>query len=298
MMDSTEVVNRRVVWPLLCVLLVCAVKLRAQPVGHTEAAAEYVPTMTFDVASVRESNPDWQLGVTVSGAFEPSNSSRLTLTNNGLMNLLIRAYGVNPNSIEGIPRELWRRVFNVEARSDPANDEKLAKLTKEQVRLEQQHMVQVLLAERFHLKAHWEERVIPTYELVVAKPGRLKTTGPPPTEEVVRAYGSRGVPPITQNGSSMRGFEYIAYGATGGEIANLLTGQFGRTVFDRTGLTGKYYFHLRTYQVKSEDRKLDEPNPWPPLENAMREELGLKLVPSRHPVKILVIDHIELPTEN
>jgi len=30
----------------------------------------------------------------------------------------------------------------------------------------------------------------------------------------------------------------------------------------------------------------------------MREELGLKLVPSRHPVKILVIDHIELPTEN
>jgi uncharacterized protein (TIGR03435 family) len=96
----------------------------------------------------------------------------------------------------------------------------------------------------------------------------------------------------------MRGFEYIAHGATSADIAKMLTGQFGHPVTDKTGLTGKYDFDLKTYQTRASDRKDEETNPWPPLETAIQDQLGLKLVTSHGPVQALVIDHIEMPTEN
>jgi uncharacterized protein (TIGR03435 family) len=133
---------------------------------------------------------------------------------------------------------------------------------------------------------------------VVSKPGRLRTTGEQPSETLVKGFGSRPIPPVLQQGSSMHGFEYVGYGASAADIAQLLTGQFGRPVNDKTGLTGKYYFHLKTWQVKASDRKDDETNPWPPLETAIYDELGLKVVPSHGPVRYLIIDHIEMPSEN
>jgi uncharacterized protein (TIGR03435 family) len=45
-----------------------------------------------------------------------------------------------------------------------------------------------------------------------------------------------------------------------------------------TGLGGKYDFDLKTYQTSDTDRHVDEMNPWPPLETAIRDQLGLKLV--------------------
>jgi uncharacterized protein (TIGR03435 family) len=258
----------------------------------------YVPTMTFDVASVRESKPDVQGGFRVGGGFEPQNSSHVLLTNHSLMNLLIWAYGVKSHQIEGIPMEFNWAMFNVEAKSDSAMDERLAKLTKEQVRLEHEHMFQVLLAERFKLKVHWETRNVETYELVVSKPGRLKSTGELPSPDELKNFGNRPIPPLYQRGSSMRGFEYPAHGATTLDIAQMLSMQFGRPVADKTGLTGKYDFNLQTYQVRLSDRKDDETNPWMPLEIAIQDQLGLKLVPSQGPMQKLIIDHVEKPSEN
>jgi uncharacterized protein (TIGR03435 family) len=258
----------------------------------------YVPTMTFDVASVRESKIDPARGFFMGGGFSPENSSHIRLTNHSLPNLLTWAYGVDFRQIEGIPRESVWTMFNVEAKSDSATDERLTKLTKEQVRLEQEHMLQVLLAERFKLKAHWETRNDETYNLVVAKAGRLKATGAPPSPEELKNFGDRPIPPLYQHGDSRRGFEYTAHGATTKDIAQMLSLQFGRPVADKTGLTGKYDFNLKTYLVRLGDRKDDEPNPWPPLETAIQDELGLKLVPSQGPVRKLIIDHIEKPSEN
>ena len=262
------------------------------------ASAAYVPTMTFDVASVRESKLDPSGWTAVKGAFEPINSGNLRVEHFGFMNLVSFAYPIEDNQIEGLPRELGWKIFDIEAKADPAADERLAKLPKEQVRMEQQHMLQLLLAERFHLRVHWEDRDAQTYDLVVSKPGRLRTTGEQPSETLVKAFGSRPIPPVLQQGSSMHGFEYVGYGASAADIAQLLTGQFGRPVNDKTGLTGKYYFHLKTWQVKASDRKDDETNPWPPLETAIYDELGLKVVPSHGPVRYLIIDHIEMPSEN
>jgi uncharacterized protein (TIGR03435 family) len=281
-----------------------SIKAKTQDLeGHPNAArapdTAYVPTMTFDVASVRESKVDLQGGIFVGGNFSPPNSSHIRLTNLDLQNLVIMAYGVQPHQIEGVPREFgpWT-MFNVEAKSDSASDERLVKLTKEQVRLEHKHMLQVLLAERFKLKVRWETRNDAAYDLVVVKAGRLKSTSAPPSAEELKGFGDRPIPPLYQRGDSRRGFEYIAHGATVVDIARILSLQFGRPVTDKTGLMGKYDFNLKTYQVRSSDRKDDETNPWPPLEVAIQDQLGLKLVQSTGSVQKLIIDHVEKPLEN
>lgn len=274
-----------------------AMSVAAQTAAPSPAAAAYVPTMTFDVASVRESKPNPDGWITVRGVFTP-HTSMVRLENNSVMNLVLWAYPVDGHQIEGIPRAMARSTFDIEAKADPETDAKLAKLDEEQQRLEQNHMMQVLLEERFKLKVHWETRDAPTFDLVVAKRGKLVSTGAPPSAEELSAFGTRAIPPLYQHGSSMHGFEYTAHGATTEDIAKMLTGQFGHSVTDKTGLTGKYDFDLKTYQTRVSDRKDDESNPWPPLETAIQDQLGLKLVTSHGPVQVLVIDHIELPTEN
>lgn len=270
---------------------------RTEPVApnaEDPSDAAYVPTMTFDVASVRESKVDVQGGFVMSGGeFSPRNSSRLRLTNSSVLYLVTFAYSVQFRQVEGIPREFATTVFNVEAKSDDRIDERLTRLTKKQMQLEQAHMLQVLLEERFKLKVHWEMRKGETYDLIVTKAGRLKSTGAPPKAEELKIFGNRPIPPIYQHGGSRQGFEYIAHGATTKDIAQLLSSQFGRPVADKTGLTGKYDFNLKTYPRSDNDL-----NPRQPLETAIQDELGLRLVPSKELVQTLIIDHIERPSEN
>jgi len=286
------------VLPLMLAVTIAATAQAPVSAVRADGEAAYVPTMTFDVASVREMKPDPVGGFTVGGHFEPANGSTLRLINNDLRNLLYWAYGGDAQHVEGIPRDFYWVTFTVEAKSDSAAEERLKTLTKEQIRLEQQHMVQVLLAERFKLKMHWETRESRTYDLVLEKAGRLRSSGAKPGEDELKRWGDRPIPPLYQQGDSRRGFEYIAHGATTDDIAKMLTMQFGAPVTDKTGLTGKYDFTLKTYQVRSRERKEDETNPWPPLDTAIEDQLGLKLVPSRGPVPFLVVDHVEKPSEN
>lgn len=263
--------------------------------------ATYVPAMTFEVASIRQSNPDVDNGFRVGGGFRPANSSHVILENNSFQNLLAWGYSEEAQRAMGfdnLPKELQHALFNVQAKADAATDERLAKLPKEEVRLEQRHMMQVLLAERFNLKVHWETRDSTTYDLVVSKRGRLQSTGARPSADEMKMFGDRGVPPLYQKGDSRYGFEYIAHGATAGDVAQMLAGQFGIPVIDNTGLTGKYDFDLRTFGVRSSDQEEGETNPWPPLETAIQDQLGLKLVRSHGPVRTLVIDHAEMPSPN
>jgi uncharacterized protein (TIGR03435 family) len=270
-------------------------------VAAPDAGAAYVPTMTFDVATIRESKPNTQR-IQVSGGFKPINSSHLVLENFTLDNLIWWAYPLKDDgSIEGLqklPDGLRGAYFDVQARSDPETDARLEKLDEKDRELEQLHMMRVLLMERMKLKVHWETRDRETYNLVVSKAGKLHTTGVPPTPEEVAKFGDRGVPPIYQHGSSTDGFDYTAHGASTADIAETLSSQVDHPVVDKTGLTGKYDFDLKTYGGLASDRKEGETNPKPPLESAVQDELGLKIVPSHGPVQVLVVDHVEMPSEN
>lgn len=279
---------------LLCTNVMCA----QQPVTKSATQATYTPSMTFDVASIRESKPDLTAGVTVSSV-DPPHSSLLRLTNNGVFNLLTMAYGVHFSQIVGLPD--WTRgpLFNVDAKSDSSVDEKLAKLTDEEARLEKQHMMQVLLAGRFKLKVHWETKEGPIYNLVVAKSGaKLHAGGSmPPTPSELQSWGDRKIPPVYQHGSSWAGFDFVGHQCSMESLAEVLTGQMGAPVVDKTGLTGTYDFDLR-YLGRSEDDASDDPKMPRPLTEALPDQLGLKLVSAKGEKQFLVIDHLERPSAN
>jgi uncharacterized protein (TIGR03435 family) len=79
----------------------------------------------------------------------------------------------------------------------------------------------------------------------------------------------------------------------------------GREVIDKTGLTGVYDFSLKwtPLQTAAAPGGGSETAPSPDVEGAslftaIEEQLGLKLVPTKGPGQVLVIDHIEQPSEN
>jgi uncharacterized protein (TIGR03435 family) len=85
-----------------------------------------------------------------------------------------------------------------------------------------------------------------------------------------------------------------------------LTQELGRTVVDETGLKGKYDFTLKwapddaAAQSETGSNAAGEtPDAaGPSIFTAIQEQLGLKLEPAKRPVECLVIDHVEMPSEN
>jgi uncharacterized protein (TIGR03435 family) len=69
-------------------------------------------------------------------------------------------------------------------------------------------------------------------------------------------------------------------------------------VTNATGLTGKYDFVL-TWNRRNRDQVTTDDNPAPTLEEAIQEQLGLKLEAKKGSVDVFVIDHVEkAPVEN
>ena len=261
----------------------------------TTADAAYVPTLTFDVASVREIPPSNSR--TFSGGFLPHSSQfRATLDTRSLLSI---AYGVDDFQVSGRPDWATDTMFDVQAKSDHSVDETLAKLNKKDALLEQQHMLQGMLAERFKLKVHWETKQGPVYELVVAKGGsKLHPAGSmPPTAEELKAFGDNKIPEINQRTYS-RGSEYFGHECSIEALDDYLRDDLGRNVVDKTGLIGKYDFHLQFNEGVSDEKRANNPNIWPALIDAIQDQLGLKLVPAKDPIQFLVIDHIEMPSAN
>jgi uncharacterized protein (TIGR03435 family) len=262
------------------------------------ANASYVPTMTFDVASVRENKDiDPHTGFTVDGDFV-SHTTTFRATNWDIENLITFAYGVDRYQLVSLPKWPWPTMFVIEAKGEGSADAKFATLTSEQQATERRHMIQVLLEQRFNLKTHWDTREGDIYNLVVARSGpklRAEGSAPPSPEEL--KVGERPAPPLYQKNDG-QGYDFVAHGCSMSELVATLTGQFGRPVIDRTQLTGKYDFVLRYKGRWDRDRDASDLDPMPPLDRALQEELGLKLESSKGLIKVLVIDRITKPSEN
>jgi uncharacterized protein (TIGR03435 family) len=269
------------------------------PASSAPANAPYVATMTYDVASVRENkNADPNVGITMSGQFVP-HTTMFRAINWSIENLVGVAYGVNRFQIVGVPKWQWPTVFVIEAKGDSEADAKIAALTPEQQLAEQRHMLQALMEERFKLKTHWETKEGDVYNLVVAKGGpKLRAEGfMPLSADELKGFGDRPVPALYQKNDG-QGFDFIAHGCSMGQLVEMLTAQFGRPVTDKTGLTGNYDFVLKYKARWDRDRQPDDLDPTPPMDQALQQELGLKVDTARGPVRMLVIDHIEKPSEN
>jgi uncharacterized protein (TIGR03435 family) len=86
-------------------------------------------------------------------------------------------------------------------------------------------------------------------------------------------------------------------------FAGALARQVGRPVIDRTGLAGNYEFNMEWTPGLTAAPTTDgasaaaTPDDSVSLFTALEEQLGLKLQSSKGPVEVLVIDHVERPTE-
>jgi uncharacterized protein (TIGR03435 family) len=237
--------------------------------------------VAFEVASIKPnvSASNSSTTRTVPGGFQATNAQVQWLISYG--------YDIRPNQIAGVPAWAESSRFDVLARAagDPSGEE---------IR----QMVRTLLAERFKLALHKEAREQPTYALVLAR----TDAGPgPELKPSTRECSGGGASPCGVNmttdsrGGTLRGTAIALQ-----DLAGTLTGIVGRTVVDRTGLTGAFDVTLRftrdTAAAGDSNALRGIAGDAPSIFSALSEQLGLKLESARGPVEFLVIDRIEQPT--
>jgi len=233
-------------------------------VGAT-LAAQQAPN-AFEVASIRpdqsEDRASSSQGTTPGGRFVATNVSPKLL--------LIRAFGVVPAQIEG-PEWLDADRYDVNAKADTSRE-----LSPDELR----PMLRKLLEDRFALRYHRETKTLPVYSLTVAKTGMKMT----------EHTGADG--PSTTFRNQLGKLILSARGQSTTNLTLLLGQRLDRTVIDNTGLTGEYDLSLEWGADETADSSL------PSIFTALQEQLGLRLESTKGPVEVIVINHVERPSEN
>jgi uncharacterized protein (TIGR03435 family) len=188
--------------------------------------------------------------------------------------------------ILGAPAWLESDQYEIRATIENSLYTAMQKMSPAQQREQVNLMEQSLLADRFKLKVHFETREMPIYALVIAKGGPKLT----PAKD-----GERSM--LSALHGSDQGSEMNATAVTIARFAQSpIWGRGGRLVVDQTGLTGTYDFTLKWMPDGLANPNADADTP--SVFTAIQEQLGLRMVPSKAQVEVIVIDHIEKPSEN
>lgn len=255
---------------------------------------------TFAVASVK---PNKSGGGPMFMGFQPG--GRFRATNASLRELVSLAFAPDqplPNfQIVGASGWTTSDRFDIDAKADENP-------TRETGR----EMLRALLADRFKVVAHTETRPLLIFTLVVNRPdGKL---GPQLTKTTVDCAALRAArgnspslpPPPPGPGARLPcgfagGFNRIAGGdITMAQLVTLLSRPLNEVVVDQTGLVGTFDVDLTWTPDQSPNITLPGAPPLPPIDpngpsifTAVQEQLGLKLIPTKGPVNVLVIDRRE-----
>jgi uncharacterized protein (TIGR03435 family) len=146
-------------------------------------------------------------------------------------------------------------------------------------------MLQDLLVKRFKLAIHRESTMLSVYELVVAK-GGSKLPKPKPEDETA-LHGVENLPRV-QDGS------FVFQDTSIPEFAEKLSmlREINRPVIDRTGIAG--FFDITLKSAAAATLQPDGAS----LFTIIQEQLGLKLVDTKAPIEVFVVDHAEKPSAN
>jgi uncharacterized protein (TIGR03435 family) len=254
--------------------------LTVRPQAGQSAAAQ---GQRFEVASIKRGDP------IVRRFFIGTVPGRFMATNMTARDVIAFAFDMRKEQISGGPAWIDSQRFMIEAKPhDGVTIDGSAGMSN------LRRMLQSLLEDRFKLTVHRDTRIEPIYELVVASGGfRLKPIEP-------RSSGPRGI------GTNGQG-NVTGMAAQMPVLAGFLSGVLGRSVVDKTGVSGQYDFTL-TYAPEPgqtgspvapppEGAAQADPNR-PTLFTALQEQLGLRLATTRGPVDIVVIDRVERPIGN
>jgi len=248
--------------------------------------------MTASTAVLTQTRPSFEVAtIKRSERFDEGGGTRwmpggvLHVTNLSVRSLMLTAYGTSqrsllPSQIIGTPGWAVSDRFDITAKVEEA----LAARPQTEWFSKLPVLLQSLLDERFKLKVHRETRDLPVYVVRMAnQDGRL---GPQLHPSSVDCEKERGKCFIRFLPGHVTG---VAVNAD--TIAQLATSSLGRVVLDRTGLRGLYDFDLEWSPDQTSPDK-------PSVFAAVQEQLGLKIDSDRAPVEVVVIDHIERPTED
>jgi uncharacterized protein (TIGR03435 family) len=240
--------------------------------GSADLGRTQLQIPTFAVASVKRSttgNMNSSSGQVGGGAFSARNQT--------VKQLLLEAHRVPAALLRGGPGWIDSERFDIDARPAMPVDG----ATSDQ-------MLQALLIERFKLRTHWERTEVEGYALVTAQRGaKLKlntdTECKPPCGGTINSPSGR---------LTSRKVPLSRFATRLGEIVS-------RPVIDKTGLIGEFDVQLEwapePSQFQGAAREIPD-DPRPSLFAALEEQLGLRLVPQRVLLDMLVIDTIEHPT--
>jgi uncharacterized protein (TIGR03435 family) len=274
---------------VLIVLAARSVPLTAQ-IGPT-----LEPIRSFDVLSVKL-NPSRTRTPMV---WQPGGRFVMGLP---IFSLVMIGYGVPAYRIEGLPDWARTTIFDINAQAgrQPEIEERPA-------------YYRGLLVERFKLAAHVEQREMDVYTLTLARgDGRL---GPNLRRSDVNCdaaieaarqrnlAGERLDPPapgVRPTCGAVGGVASLTGGAVQLTIlTGMLAGALGRPVVDKTGLTGRFDIDFKAAPPQAGPGVAGSPlAELPSVFTAVDEQLGLKLVPGRAAIDVLVIDRLEMPEEN
>ena len=239
---------------------------------------------SFEVATIKPSAQDSR------GRYIRMQSAhRFFAKDYSLKALVGAAYNLTPQAISGGPAWIESDRYDILAGTPgeirPTLDEQMS-------------MLRNLLADRFKLTFHREQKELSLYALLVAKGGsKLKESSAPPDalpETVSVVY--------PESGGGVR-IVMPARNATMAQLASIMNRAIlDRPVVDKTGLTGRYDFDLEWTPDETQfGGNLPAGTPEHPkadLYAAIQQQLGLRLEATRGPIEALVIDRVQRPSEN
>jgi uncharacterized protein (TIGR03435 family) len=185
-------------------------------------------------------------------------------------------------------------------------------------------MMQMLLEDRFKLKLHRETKELPAYAVVVAK-GGFKAS--PAAEDSCVSLDVNQLKLVQQQGAPFPklcgrqasgtkdgNLTLDVFGGNMKRFCELLSSRLDRPVIDRTGVAGKFDFHLEFSPLRAGTDPAPEPrtagdtagpssvpdstSTSPSIFTALQQQLGLRLEAATAPVEVLMVDHVERPSEN
>lgn len=231
----------------------------------------------------KEADPDWEVA-TVKPSDPDDHSAGFQLHGREIYiermtveSMLLMAYGYHKKQIVGAPDWIATERWDVKGVPDVDGEPSIKQY---------QGMVRKILAERFGLVTHTEQREMEVYALTVAKGGEKMTPS---------AGDPNGL--LNENDNDNGGQRTMEM--TNGSMADLaLLMKFflDRPVVDQTGLTGRYDFRLKW--TFDESRAPTDGTAAPSVFTAIQEQLGLKLDAVKAQTDVLAVDKVERPGAN
>ncbi|HEY7392887.1 MAG TPA: TIGR03435 family protein [Bryobacteraceae bacterium] len=237
----------------------------------------------FEVSTIKPAKPGRGFSLLV------NRSGMLNTTSTSLSDLIKFAYDVHPRQITKGPAWLETEKFDITAKPDTPGMPNPTQL---------KVMVQKLLADRFQLAFHREQKELPVYAITTAKGGPKLTKSQSPLN-----LPGFGLPPG----------RLMVRNATMAELAHVMQASLiEQPVVDQTGLGETRYDFTLQYTPDASQRAVlaalgpgaappppaNDADAPPDLFTAFQQQLGLKLESTKAPVDVLVIDKAEKPSDN